>query len=416
MRGKITKRIVDTLGSGKTDAFLWDMDVKGFGLKITPSGRKVYVLQYRFNGRLKRYTIGRHGSPWTPDSARKEAGRLLGLVADNKDPAESRAAAKAEITVAELCDLYLAEGCATKKASTISMDKSRIKRHIKPLLGKMRISTVTKADVSRFMQDIAAGKTARDAKTKKRGRSIVKGGKGAATRTVGQLGAIFTFAVELGLRPDNPVHGVKRYPDNKNERFLSLEELASVGKALSAAEQDDVNPYAIAAIRLLALTGCRKAEILSLKWDFLDLSRSCLRLPDSKTGAKVVPLGAPAVQLLSSIPRIENSPFVFPSNSPDRHFTGLQKVWGSIRETAELPGLRLHDLRHSFAAVGVASGDSLIVIGALLGHKTASATSRYAHLSDSPVQNAANRIAGNIAAAMNGGDEGGAEVLRIKNR
>ena len=181
MRGKIIKRAVDALGPGELDAFLWDTDIKGFGLKVTPAGKKIYILQYRIGGRLKRYTIGRHGSPWTPDSARKEAGRLLGLVADNKDPAETKAAAKNEKTIAQLCDQYLAEGCATKKASTLAMDRCRIERHIKPLIGRMRVGVVTRADITRFMQDVAAGKTARDEKTGSRGRSIVRGGKGVAT-------------------------------------------------------------------------------------------------------------------------------------------------------------------------------------------------------------------------------------------
>lgn len=414
MRGKIIKRAVDALGPGELDAFLWDTDIKGFGLKVTPAGKKIYILQYRIGGRLKRYTIGRHGSPWTPDSARKEAGRLLGLVADNKDPAETKAAAKNEKTIAQLCDQYLAEGCATKKASTLAMDRCRIERHIKPLIGRMRVGVVTRADVTRFMQDVAAGKTARDEKTGSRGRSIVRGGKGVATRTVGLLGAIFTFSVEQGLRPDNPVRGVKRYADRKNERFLSPAELARLGEALSTAEQNGENPFALAAIRLLSFTGCRKAEILSLRWKYVDLERKCLRLPDSKTGAKVIPLGAPAVQLLAALPRIEDNPYVFPSNSTERHFVGLQKIWKRLRERAELPEVRLHDLRHSFAAVGAASGDSLIVIGALLGHRTPSATSRYAHLSESPVQAAADHIAGQIAEAMNNDHEHGAEVVELK--
>ena len=189
MKAKITKRAVDAAKPAKRDWFLWDTDVKGFGLKVTPNGNRVYVLQYRFNRWLRRYTIGKHGSPWTPDEARTEAERLLGMVAERVDPAEVKAADKAAMSVAELCDLYLAEGVATKKGTTLAMDRSRIERHVKPLLGRLPVGAVTRTDIARFMQDVAAGKTARDEKTGFRGRSIVKGGKGVATRTVGMLGA-----------------------------------------------------------------------------------------------------------------------------------------------------------------------------------------------------------------------------------
>ena len=413
MKAKITKRAVDAAKPAKRDWFIWDTEVRGFGLKVTPAGNRVYVLQYRFNRWLHRYTIGKHGSPWTPNEARTEAERLLGMIADGVDPAEVKAADKAAMSVAELCDLYLAEGVATKKGATLAMDRGRIERHVKPLLGRMPVGAVTRADIARFMQDVAAGKTARDEKTGFRGRSIVKGGKGVATRTVGMLGAIFAFAVDRGLRPDNPARGVKRFTDGKSERFLSPAELARLGETLAAAEREGENPSAVAAIRLLTLTGGRKNEILSLRWEYVDFERACLRLPDSKTGAKVVPLGAPALELLASLPRMEGCPYVLPSNTGEGHFVGLQKVWARLRERAGLPGVRLHDLRHSFGAVGAGGGDSLLVIGALLGHRDQKATQRYAHLSDSPIQAAANRIAGDIAAAMSGGDKGGAEVVAL---
>ena len=173
-----------------------------------------------------------------------------------------------------------------------------------------------------------------------------------------------------------------------------------------------MNLHAIAAIRLL-LTGCRKQEILSLKWSFVDWERACLRLPDSKTGAKVIPLGAPALELLSSLPRLDENPHVLPSTTGNGHFVGLQKIWDTLRAKAELLDVRLHDLRHSFAAVGAVAGDSLLVIGKLLGQRDQKATQRYAHLSDTPVRSAADRISGNIAAAMAGN---GGEVVELPNR
>ena len=416
MKTKITKRAVDAAKPSTRDWFIWDTEVKGLGLKVTPAGNKIYVLQYRFKGRLlpRRFTIGVHGSPWTPDEARTEAERLRGMIADGIDPADIKAAEKAGMNVSALCDFYLAEGVATKKASTLAMDRSRIEAHIKPLLGQLRVDVVTRTDIKRFMQDVAAGKTARDEKTGFRGRSIVRGGKGVATRTVGLLGAIFTFAVDQGLRADNPVRGVKRPPDRKNERYLSPEELARLGVALAEAERKVENPHAVNAIRLLVMTGCRKSEILSLKWDYIDFDMGYLRLVDSKTGQKDIAIGAPARELLSSLPRLEESDFVFPAASGGGHYVGLQKVWERIRKCASLDDVRIHDLRHSFAAMGATGGDSLVVIGALLGHKDVATTSRYAHLADDAKRAAADRIAGQISAAMNIGK--GGQVVKLSTR
>jgi integrase len=229
------------------------------------------------------------------------------------------------------------------------------------------------------------------------------------------LGAILQFAVNRGMRPDNPVRGVRRYPDQKQNRFLSAAELARLGDVLKGAEQD-TNPSAIAAIRLLILTGCRKAEIVTMRWEYIDWEHACLRLPDSKTGAKVVHLGAPARALLEDLPRLKGNPYVLPGANPGDYFKGLQKVWVSLRARANLQDVRLHDLRHSFASVGAASGDSLLVIGALLGHKNAATTQRYAHLSNDPLRDAADKIARHIDALMNASqdDEAGGEVVPIR--
>ena len=329
------------------------------------------------------------------------------------DPASERTATRNAVTVKELCSLYFAEGTATKKASTLAVDRGRVARHVTPLLGSRRLSDVSRGDVERFLRDVAAGKTAADVKTGKRGRAIVTGGKGTAARTVGLLGGIFTFAVSRGLCDDNPVRGVRRYRDNRRDRFLSSAELARLGEALAAAELDGVSPTAIAGIRLLILTGARKSEILTAKWDYVDFERGYLRLPDSKTGAKTIPLGAAAAELLSGLPRIEKNPYILPGERAGAHYVGIQKVWEGVRERAKLDGLRLHDLRHSFASVGAAAGDSLVLIGALLGHRSTATTARYAHLSNDPIKAAADRIAGTIAATMAG--KAGASVTPIKS-
>ena len=205
-------------------------------------------------------------TPLEADKAREEAKSIILQAELGQDRAAEKAKARSEMTFDKVCDLYVKEGCETKKPSTIATDRGRIERHIKPLLGKKRIGEITRPDVEKFMRDVASGKTAADVKTKLHGRAIVEGGKGTATRTVGLLGGIMSFAVSRELRPDNPVRGVRRYADKKGETFLSPTELAKIGTALASAETAGANRFAVAIIRLLAFTGARKSEIASLKW------------------------------------------------------------------------------------------------------------------------------------------------------
>ncbi len=408
---KITKRTVDSLKAGDV---VWDGDVRGFGVRCQRRD-KTYVLKCRYQGRQRWLTIGKHGSPWTPEKARREAVRLLGLIAGDKDPAQARDEAKNDLTVTELCDLYVAEGCSLKKPSTIANDRGRIERHIKPLLGKKHCRHVTKGDVEQMRNNVAAGTTAADIKTGRYGRAIITGGKGTANKAVSLLGAIFSFAVDRGIRPDNPAHGVKFYPSKKHERFLSPAELTRLGHALTEAESNGTNPFAIAAIRLLLLTGSRRGEILSLRWENVDFDRAYLRLPDSKTGQKLIPLGAPALSVLEALPRVSGNPHVLPGSRVGQPLVNIAKVWRAVRKAAGLDDVRLHDLRHSFASVGAAGGDSLLVIGKVLGHSDPATTARYAHLADDPLQTAADRISKTIAAAMRG-DKEGAEVVPMPKR
>jgi integrase len=394
VKGNLTKRIVDAAQPADADHFLWDGEVKGFGLKITPAGRKVYVLQSRLRGKLRRFTIGVHGSPWTVDQARDQARRMLTIMLDGQDPTD-KASARASLTVAEVCDRYLKEACDTKKPSTIVIDRGRIARHIKPLLGNKLVREVDHADVVRFMRDIADGKTAASIKTVKRGRARVRGGKGAATRTVGLLGSIFTFAVQEKLRPDNPVKGIAKYEERKFNRVLKLHEMKDLAKAVLLEAQNG-NPSAAQAILFLFLTGCRKGEALTLRWSYIDFDGKSLRLPESKSGAKLVPLGDPAIKLLKSIPRVEKCPFVFAGHKPGSHLIGLQKAWERVKRAARLEDLRLHDLRHNFISVGASGGESLYILGKVAGHTNAATTQRYAHLQYDPVREAANRIATQI--------------------
>jgi integrase len=336
--------------------------------------------------------------------------RILAAVAEGADPAGDRAEAKRAVTVDYLAELYLSEGPAekpNKKASSWAADRSNIERHITPLLGRKLLSALTAADVAKFQADVAARKTKADIKTGRRGRAIVEGGRGTAARSLAVLGAMLQFAVGRRLLGANPAKGVPLMKGGKKERFLSEGEIASLADALAALEGEGKLSFVAAnAVRLLLLTGSRKSEILTLQWEWVDFARSCLRLPDSKTGAKVVPLAAAALELLNKLPR--SSAYVLPAAKGDGHYTGLQKDWERIRVRAGLQGLRLHDLRHSFASFAVADGNTLFMVGKVLGHKQARTTEVYAHLQDDPVRAVADRTAAKIAAAMkpSGDNEG----------
>lgn len=400
MRGrKLTLRLVAALGAHKADYFVWDSEVAGFGLKITPTGHKTYVLQYRHEGRSRRYAIGPNGSPWTVETARAEARRLLGQVVTKVDVQSEKIEHRSDPTVAELCDLYLELGLATRKASSREAARSDFENHVKPRLGNRKATSIIRADIEKLLVDIANGETARRSKgAKKRSLSRVRGGKGAANSVVRTLSAAFGYGVANGVRADNPCAGVTKYTERKLNRFLSPEELVRLGEALQAAEAVGVeNPYTIAAIRLLVMTGCRRNEILELERRCIDYPNRCLRLLDSKTGAKVVHVGAAVMDLLRDIPVVEGNPYVLPGPGREGRLVNIQKPWDRLRKAAGLEEVRIHDLRHSFASFGANAGDSLLVIGALLGHRSAKSTERYAHLAAGPVKHAAQRISGDIA-------------------
>jgi len=209
-----------------------------------------------------------------------------------------------------------------------------------------------------------------------------------------------SFSVARGLRSDNPARGVRLFASEHRERFLSFAEISRIGEALSKLEAEGGNWTAIAAIRLLLFTGCRRGEIMGLRWKWVDFERRCIRFPDSKTGAKTIPLGDPAIDLLRSVPAIAGCEFVFPASRGNGHIVGLRSVWGKVRELADLRGLRIHDLRHSFASVAVSGGESLYIVGKILGHRQARTTEIYAHLAPGPVHAAADRVARRISEAL----------------
>lgn len=376
---KLSKRTVDAIRPDPVgrDVFAWDTGdgaLKGFGVRMKPSGAASYLVQYRTKeGRTRRLAIGKVGV-LTPDEARTIAGDKLKEAAKGGDPSAERHRVRREaLTITQLADLYLAEGPAVKpnkKASSWATDRSNIERHVKPLLGRKLAASLTHDDVVKFQRDVANGKSKADIKTRTRGRAMVDGGPGTAARSLAVLGAMLEWAARphSKLIPANPAKGAKLLRGGKRERFLSEAELARLADALAAMETEHrLSPTATAAIRLLLLSGCRKSEILSLRWDWVDVERSALRLAGSKTGAKVVPLAAAAVKLFAELPR--QGDYVLPAAKGSGHYIGLQKDWQRVRARAGLEGVRIHDLRHSFASFAVADGNSLYLIGKVLGHK-----------------------------------------------
>ncbi len=396
---KITLKALESVTDGQ---ILWDTELRGFGVRGRGTGL-YYVLKTRVHGQQRWFTIGKHGAPWTPETARKKVLQLLGEIVEGNDPAEVREDLKRRMSVADLCDLYLKEGCSEKKPSTLATDRGRIERHIKALLGKKDARTLKKSEIEQFMRDVADGKTAADVKTGKRGRAIVEGGKGTATRTIGLLGGIFSFAVDRQIVEENPVRGIKRFKDKRVERFLSEDELSRLGAALAGLEgEGSITPHAAAAIRLLLFTGARRGEILSLQWDWVDFERGFAFLPDSKTGRKPIYLSAPALEILAKLPRLEGSSFVICGEASGKPLMDLKRPWSKACKRAGIETLRLHDLRHNFASTGAMGGLSLPMIGKLLGHLRTETTARYSHLADDPVRSANERIASRIAQSLQG--------------
>jgi integrase len=413
---KITKRTVDRLRPDPDghDRFLWDAGdgaLKGFGVRIKPSGTASYIVQYRNKeGRTRRLALGRVGV-LTPEEARREAGDKLKAATRGGDPSAERHEARKAMTVAELCNWYLKDAVGRVKPSTLAMDRSRIECHVKPLLGRRTVGALTLADIERFQGHVAAGKTAKPRPEKGRAGRIT-GGRGVASRTVGMLATILEFARRQRIIAENPARGARRFPDKKRRRFLSLDELTALGKAMREAEAEGENRTGIAATCTLLLTGCRKMEILALPWAWLDARARCLRLGDTKSGAQLRPLGAAAIEHLEAQPKRDGREFVFPADRGDGHFVGLPRVLDRLCVRAGLTDVTVHTLRHSFAAVAAELGFSELTIAGLLGHTVPGVTARYAHVPDSALITAADHVAGRIAAALDG--RSGAEVVKLR--
>jgi integrase len=396
------------------DQIIWDAAVAGFAARRRSGTSVVYLVKYRTAGGRQRWqVIGRHGAPWTPETAREKAKAIFGDVANGVDPAAEKRAARKAKTVAELCDLYLADAeagrlltrrKAAKKPSTLATDRGRIERHIKKLLGRLAVVAVDREDIERFMHAVAEGETAARIKTGLHGLARVRGGKGTATRTVGLLGAIFAYAVRHRMRSENPVHGVMRFADGRRERRLTDNEYAALGAALRQGEAEGIWPAAIAAARFLALTGWRSGEALALRWSELDLARRTARLADTKTGLSIRPLSHAACDVLSNLPRMAGE-LVFPATRGGAgRLMHFKKFWPRIAKLGELSAdVTPHVLRHSFASLAGDLGHSEPAIAALVGHKGNTVTSRYIHAADAVLLAAADAVANRTAELMGEG-------------
>lgn len=385
---KITKKTVDSTQQSPRDFYLWDSELSGFGLKVTPTGRKVYLTQYRLGGRggrTRRVTIGTHGN-LTTDQARYEAQAILRQVARGEDPAAARDKKKQEKTTTELLERFLIEHADTKLKNTSCLEYRRLISKLFPsaLLNKP-ITEIDRTDMFKLHHSLCATPY-------------------QANRLLAVLSKFFNWCEKNGFRADysNPTYHVDKFKEEKRRRYLSADEFNRLNNALAAAEKESLaSPFVIAAIRLLILTGARSGEIRKLHWSEVDMVGNCLRLEDSKTGAKTIFLSSPAVRVFENIPRIHDNPFVICGEKEGRHLVNIQKPWRRIRSLANLDDVRIHDLRHSFASVAVANGMSLPLIGALLGHSQPQTTARYAHLATDSIKSA-NEIVGEKLQAMNG--------------
>ena len=381
---KLTKRIVEAAEVKASEYFLWDDEVPGFGLRVLPSGRKGFIVQYRAGRRPRRISLG-PSTVLTCEQARTRAITIIAAVRNGDDPAARRDADRQAITVAELAERFDREHIALRlKESTAKSYRRYLERHILPALGRLRVPEVTRADIAQFHHDL---------------RHI----RYDANRCLEVISKMFNLAEVWGLRPDgtNPRRHIKKYPEERRERFLSVGELRRLGEVLREMEHENVElPSAIAAVRLLMLTGCRLGEVMRLKWEYVDIAGRVLRLPDSKTGAKIVHLGQPALDVLAAIERIEDNPWVIAGTLPGAPLYDLQPFWQRVRARAGLKDVRIHDLRHTFASAAVAAGQSLPIIGKLLGHTQVQTTARYAHLAADPVRVAADQVSAQIAALL----------------
>ena len=419
-QGRISKRSVDALvcPTGKDRQFLWDDALAGFGVAAFPTGKKTYVAQFRKDGRTRRVAIGDHGR-LTPDEARSQAKTVLGQVEQGSDPVDERRKARAVRTFRQVADEFMRLHVEAKRKGRTRDDyKALLARHIVPAIGNSRIIDLRRVDVANLHAKLSETPY-------------------TANRALALISSIWNWCAKRDevAFADNPAKGIERNPERKRERFLTREEFGRLGDALREAEtiglrwaidetaltakhtpkesrRTIMDPHAVGAIRLLILTGARLREVLDAQWRHVDLERGVIHLPDSKTGAKPIYLSAAAQEVLASLPHISGNPNVIPGEVEGAPRADLKKPWAALTRAANLRGVRIHDLRHSFASFGAGASLGLPIIGKLLGHSQAATTHRYAHLDADPMRRAVETIGATISAAMEG--KRGAEIVPLK--
>ena len=381
--GTLSNRAVGKLAV-KKDTVFWDRELTGFGVRVYPTGSKVYIAQARGPEGPKRVAVGRHGVI-NADEARKRAAHIIARIKAGEEAVPKPLKPAGGPTVAELCARYLAEYVAVRcKPGTAALYRSVIDRHVLPALGRTALAALSRAQVAEFHERLYETPA-------------------VANTALRVLSAMYEQAARWGMVPEgcNPCRSIMKYPERRRERFLTDAEFTRLGRALDEMEaRGGASASAVAAIRLLALTGCRRSEVLGLRREDVALDAGELRLPDSKTGARAVALPPQAVELLRSLLSAHDGPWVIPGRKPGTRLANVDGAWRMIRKRAGLGGVRLHDLRHSYASRALALGEALPVIGKLLGHSRLETTARYAHLARDSAQEAAERVAASIAEDM----------------
>jgi integrase len=384
VRKHITKSVVDAMTPGE---IIWDTKLIGFGVRYQRRD-KVFVYKCRIGNKQRWFAIGKYGQPWTVTDAETRVKVIQGDIAKDLDPAAIRDERVNSPTLRQAAAIFLETVVSKRRKATQILYRDFLNRLVYPRLGDVKVAQITFSDITMLHYGL-------------RNTPIT------ANRVISSLSAIFSWCERSGLRPkySNPVQGVERFPEKSKERFLTPRELARLGMALARAERNNTEAvFVLAAIRLLIFTGCRRNEILELQWKDVNIERAMLLLPETKTGARPVYLSAPALSVLAGLPKVSKNPFVIVGEKEGQRLINLRKPWLRICKVARLKEVRIHDLRHSFASVGVNGGASLPIIGKLLGHAKSSTTEKYSHLAADPVR-AVNEAMGRQIAAMLAGQE-----------
>lgn len=387
---KITKSVIDAARPQVREFRIWDSELKGFVLRVRATGCKTYAVKYRVGAKQRWFTIGEHGSPWTPDQARDKAREVIFKARSGEDLHAVKVERRNAVSISDVIDLYLEQGPSdrpNKRESSWARDRMDLNNHVRPLIGDIAIKALKPSQISRMQADVFACKTAKNVKGGFRTRYIVRGGPGAAARSVATLSAMLSWAIRRDFITDNPCQRVVKHQAKFHARFLTEFENERLWATLATMESAGTLSYEAAdIIRLLVLTGARRREISELRWAEVSFERRVLILPPERTKAggrnryRTIPLSPSALALLQR--RRQHGDFVFPMPSADKPIQNLYDVWQRVRKAANIDDVRLHDLRHTFASTALAAGAPLASVGRALGHSNASSTQRYAHLRD----------------------------------